>query len=87
MFDVLNVKLFFLQIEATLPRPNGRYLELILGSVCVSILDKKAKYDYKDQYERFKMVVNLVGKEEKPLPFLIAWWPVCPLRASSLIPL
>lgn len=44
-----------------LTRPSGRYLTLILGAINVSILDKKAKYDYKDQYERFKLIVNLVG--------------------------
>lgn len=56
---------FFGQIETTLPRSSGRYLEVILGSVCVSILDKKAKYDYKDQYERFKLYVNLLGESVK----------------------
>ena len=49
-------------MEDMLPRASGVYLTTILGSINVSILDKKAKYDYKDQYERFKMVVNLVGK-------------------------
>ena len=49
-------------MEDMLPRASGTYLTTILGSINVSILDKKAKYDYKDQYERFKMVVNLVGK-------------------------
>jgi hypothetical protein len=27
----------------------------------VSILDKDAKYNYKDQYEQFKLIVNAIG--------------------------
>jgi hypothetical protein len=36
-----------------------------LGSVNVSILDKDAKYNYKDQYEQFKLFVNAIGKTRK----------------------
>ena len=49
------------QMEQLLPRESGTYLKIILGTVNVSILDKKARYDYKDQYEQFKMIVNIVG--------------------------
>ncbi len=35
---------------------------MILGEINVSILDKKAKYDYKDEYERFKLILNVIGK-------------------------
>lgn len=59
--DILRRKAQLSQMEDSLPRPSGRYLNIILGSINVSILDKKAKYDYKDQYERFKLIVNLVG--------------------------
>lgn len=48
-------------MEDSLPRKSGTYLNIILGDINVSILDKKAKYDYKDQYERFKLIVNLVA--------------------------
>lgn len=59
--DILRRKAQLSQMEDTLPRSSGRYLNIILGSINVSILDKKAKYDYKDQYERFKLYVNLIG--------------------------
>ncbi|XP_059098184.1 transmembrane protein 120 homolog [Tigriopus californicus] len=59
--DILRRKAQLSQMEDSLPRPSGRYLNIILGGINVSILDKKAKYDYKDQYERFKLIVNLVG--------------------------
>ena len=49
-------------MEQVLPRESGMYLKIILGTVNVSILDKKARYDYKDQYEQFKLIVNLIGK-------------------------
>ncbi len=58
-------------MEDILPRPSGRYLSVILGSVSVSILDKKAKYDYKDQYERFKLILNLIGRLRRDLVFAI----------------
>lgn len=32
------------EIEQTLPKPNGTYLQIILGSVNVSILNKSDKY-------------------------------------------
>jgi|ERR1712126_182784 len=47
--------------EHLLPRESGRYLKIILGSVNVSILDTKGRYDYKEQYERFKLIVNMIG--------------------------
>ena len=55
--------LFFImfQMEQLLPAESGTYLKIILGNVNVSILDKKARYDYKDQYEQFKLIVNLIG--------------------------
>ena len=52
------------QMEDYLPRPSGRYLKTILGSVNMSILDKEAKYQYKEQYEQFKLIVMLIGKTE-----------------------
>ena len=33
-----------------------------MGNVDVSILDKNQKYKYKEQYESFKLIVNLIGK-------------------------
>ena len=53
----------FFQMDELLPRESGTYLKIILGSVNVSILDRKARYDYKDQYEQFKLIVNLIGIE------------------------
>jgi len=46
----------------TLPRPNsGFYLNLILGSIDVSILNKADKFRYKDDYEKFKISVTVVS--------------------------
>ena len=56
-------------MEQVLPKESGKYLKIILGTVNVSILDKKLRYDYKDQYEHFKLIVNIIGikiyKEKK----------------------
>ena len=44
-----------------LPRKSGRYLRAILGNVDCNILDRNEKYQYKEQYEQFKLIVNLLG--------------------------
>lgn len=59
--EILRRKMELSQMLGYLPRESGPYLKLILGSVNVSILDKEAKYQYKDQYEQFKLTVMLVG--------------------------
>ncbi|XP_016766962.1 transmembrane protein 120 homolog isoform X2 [Apis mellifera] len=49
------------EIEQTLPKPNGTYLQIILGNVNVSILNKSDKFKYKDEYEKFKLVLSVIG--------------------------
>ncbi|XP_011306303.1 transmembrane protein 120 homolog [Fopius arisanus] len=49
------------EIEQTLPKANGTYLSIILGSVNVSILNKDEKFKYKDEYEKFKVVLSVIG--------------------------
>jgi len=49
------------QMQEGLPRQSGRYLRAILGNVNCSILDKNEKYKYKEDYEQFKLIVNLIG--------------------------
>jgi len=49
------------QMKSRLPQPSGRYLAVVLGNVNVSILDKTDKFQYKDQYEQFKLIVNIIG--------------------------
>ncbi|XP_014270315.1 transmembrane protein 120 homolog [Halyomorpha halys] len=48
-------------IEQTLPKPNGMYLKIILGNVNVSILNKNDKFKYKDEYEKFKLILSAIG--------------------------
>ncbi|KAB0792643.1 hypothetical protein PPYR_14602 [Photinus pyralis] len=49
------------EIEQTLPKQNGIYLKIILGNVNVSILHKEEKFKYKDEYEKFKLVLSVIG--------------------------
>lgn len=49
------------QIQEVLPRKSGRYLTAIIGNVDCNILDKNAKYQYKESYEQFKLIVNVIG--------------------------
>ncbi|XP_074106082.1 transmembrane protein 120 homolog [Cotesia typhae] len=49
------------EMEQTLPKSNGTYLSIILGSVNVSILNKNDKFKYKDEYEKFKLVLSVIG--------------------------
>jgi hypothetical protein len=64
------------QMQEVLPRQSGG----ILGNV--DILDKNEKYQYKEQYEQFKLIVNLIGQfsqlvNRRPLRLFIQveFWP------------
>ncbi|KAK7602482.1 hypothetical protein V9T40_008071 [Parthenolecanium corni] len=48
-------------IEQVLPKPNGLYLKIILGKLNVSILNKNDRFRYKDEYEKFKLVLSVIG--------------------------
>lgn len=43
-----------------MPKPNGLYLNVVLGSINVNHLDRKSRLDYKEQYERFKIYVTSI---------------------------
>ena len=51
----------FFQMEDYLPKESGRYLKVILGNLNVSILDRDTKCNYKEQYEQFKLTINIIG--------------------------
>ncbi|KAL7831649.1 hypothetical protein AOLI_G00291970 [Acnodon oligacanthus] len=50
----------FSQMESFLPKKNGIYLSLVLGSVNVNLLSKQSKAAYKDEYEKFKLGVTVI---------------------------
>ena len=62
--DILRRTAQLEQMQEVLPRKSGRYLRGIIGNVDCSILDKNEKYQYKEQYEQFKLIVNLIGKTD-----------------------
>ncbi|XP_039962467.1 transmembrane protein 120 homolog isoform X1 [Bactrocera tryoni] len=49
------------EIEQSLPTKSGLYLKIILGDVNVSILNRNDKVRYKDDYEKFKLILNVIG--------------------------
>uniref|UniRef100_A0A8B9K2X5 Zgc:103681 n=1 Tax=Astyanax mexicanus TaxID=7994 RepID=A0A8B9K2X5_ASTMX len=49
------------QMESYLPKKNGIYLSLVLGSVNVNLLSKQSKASYKDEYEKFKLGVTVIA--------------------------
>ncbi|XP_018798693.1 PREDICTED: transmembrane protein 120 homolog [Bactrocera latifrons] len=49
------------EIEQSLPTNSGLYLKIILGDVNVSILNRNDKVRYKDDYEKFKLILNVIG--------------------------
>ena len=59
--DILRRTAQLEQMMDGLPRKSGRYLRGIIGNVDCSILDKNEKYQYKESYEQFKLIVNLIG--------------------------
>lgn len=48
------------EVEDTLPKANGLYLNVVLGTINVNLLDRKLRFDYKEQYERFKLFVTSI---------------------------
>ncbi|KAL2095279.1 hypothetical protein ACEWY4_009998 [Coilia grayii] len=50
----------FFEMEAFLPKKNGLYLSLVLGNVNVTLLNKQAKFAYKDEYEKFKLCLTVL---------------------------
>uniref|UniRef100_A0AAR2LAS9 Transmembrane protein 120A n=1 Tax=Pygocentrus nattereri TaxID=42514 RepID=A0AAR2LAS9_PYGNA len=50
----------FSEMESFLPKKNGIYLSLVLGSVNVNLLSKQSKAAYKDEYEKFKLGVTVI---------------------------
>ncbi|XP_066155060.1 transmembrane protein 120 homolog [Euwallacea fornicatus] len=59
--NILNRKAQLYELEQTLPKENGLYLKIILGNVNVSILNKEDKFKYKDEYEKFKLILSGIG--------------------------
>ncbi|XP_076271930.1 transmembrane protein 120 homolog [Rhynchophorus ferrugineus] len=56
--NILKRKAQINEVEQTLPKENGLYLKIILGNVNVSILNKEDKFKYKDEYEKFKLILS-----------------------------
>jgi len=56
--DVNAKKELLADIQMGLPRENGKYLNIILGSVNVTLHDQDSRFKYKCEYERFKLLVN-----------------------------
>uniref|UniRef100_A0A8C9YVW9 Transmembrane protein 120Aa n=1 Tax=Sander lucioperca TaxID=283035 RepID=A0A8C9YVW9_SANLU len=50
----------FSEMEAFLPKKNGLYLNLVLGNVNITLLNKQSKFAYKDEYEKFKLVLTVI---------------------------
>lgn len=48
-------------IEQTLPKKTGVYLRLVLGNIDISFLDKEEMFRYKDDYEKFKLIIHVAA--------------------------
>ncbi|XP_077290156.1 transmembrane protein 120 homolog isoform X2 [Arctopsyche grandis] len=59
--DIMKRNAQLHEIEQTLPKKNSMYLRIILGNVNVSILNKNDKFKYKDEYEKFKLILSVIG--------------------------
>ncbi|XP_055602118.1 transmembrane protein 120 homolog [Uranotaenia lowii] len=59
--NMLKRKAQLYEIEQGLPQKNSLYLKIILGNVNVSILNRSDKVRYKDDYEKFKLILNVIG--------------------------
>lgn len=59
--DLIKWKVRVGEINEHLPKQSGRYLRVILGNVNVSLLNKEDCYAYKDDYEKFKLIVTAIA--------------------------
>ncbi|CAG9835491.1 unnamed protein product [Diabrotica balteata] len=74
--NIMKRKAQLYDIEQTLPKPNGTYLKIILGNVNVSILDRDEKFKYKDEYEKFKLILSIIGIVMAALNFIVRFRPL-----------
>ncbi|XP_067932376.1 ion channel TACAN-like [Watersipora subatra] len=58
--EIAEKKQQFRSMEEFLPHKNGVYLNIILGQVNVSLLSKADRLNYKQNYENFKLVLNII---------------------------
>lgn len=47
-------------IQEGLPRSSDLYLKVVMGGINASFLDSEQKFKYKEQYERFKLIVTSI---------------------------
>ncbi|CAH1112621.1 unnamed protein product [Psylliodes chrysocephalus] len=74
--NIMKRKAHLYDIEQTLPKQNGVYLKIILGNVNVSILDREEKFKYKDEYEKFKLILSIIGIVMAALNFAVRFRPL-----------
>ncbi|KAG9508846.1 Transmembrane protein 120-like protein, partial [Fragariocoptes setiger] len=48
------------RFQDTLPKTGELYLRVILGSFDVNLIEKEGRFKYKEKYERFKLVNNII---------------------------
>lgn len=46
------------EIQESLPRKNDLYLRIILDGINVSFINQEQRFKFKEQYEKFKLVVS-----------------------------
>lgn len=49
-----------LRFKDTLPKKGELYLQWILGSLNVNLMEKDYRLKYKEEYERFKLILNVI---------------------------
>ncbi|VDP69850.1 unnamed protein product [Schistosoma mattheei] len=56
--DILKKEYVLRDIEDVLPRTPGLYLRIVLGALNISFANKEDKFRYKNDYERFKIIIS-----------------------------
>ena len=57
---IIQRKLALRDIEESLPRKNDLYLRIILDGINVSFINQEQRFKFKEQYEKFKLVVSVL---------------------------
>lgn len=55
---ITNRKAQLREIQECLPRKNDLYLRIILDGINVSFINQEQRFKFKEQYEKFKLVVS-----------------------------
>lgn len=59
--EIQRKEVLLRDVDEILPRRPGLYLRIVLGALNISFSSKQDKFDYKNDYEQFKIIVSAIS--------------------------